>query len=596
MLTYLIQMIACSGILYAYYHFFLRNEKFHQYNRFYLLSAIVLSLLLPLLKIPVEVHEADKNPIYAFVSTGENVAVSVRQGLNYSLLPVIAYAIIVLLLLLKLVIAIIKIIRIKNEAIPEQLDDITLLRTTHPESPFSFFNWLFWNKNTRLDAPEGNHIFRHEMYHIRSRHSRDIIFMEIILCIAWFNPFFYGFRKEIKTIQEFLADKHATSNGDVSDYASLLLLQAINSQKHQLVNPFFQNQLKRRIAMLLSSKEPRLQWLRKLLVLPIAAITLALFGFTYKKEIKEAVAAIPDIAGNAVSNTVNKNSASKNIQAIKTVKDTVPSSIKNKKVNALYETDQQRYLKLNPVTVVAWADKEPEKKLLREGEEKVDVVAAYPGSWSTFLERNLDASIAAKNGAPAGNYQVLVRFIINTDGTVSDCVPLTDEGYGMEDEVLRVLKKSGRWSPALNNKDGGEPKPVKSYRIQPVNFQVLSKKSASDAVATKEPLIQEEVFTKAEQDAAYPGNWRAFLEKNLNGAVPVDNKAPAGNYTTIIQFIVDKEGNTSHFKALSNVGYGMEDEALRAIKASGKWEPAVQNGRAVAAYRKQPVTFQILEQ
>ncbi|MCH5686500.1 hypothetical protein LWM68_20915 [Niabella sp. W65] len=76
MITYLIQMMACSGILYAYYYFFLRNEKFHQYNRFYLLIAMALSLLLPLLKIPVTIKDTDTSPVYAFVSTGEAVVVT----------------------------------------------------------------------------------------------------------------------------------------------------------------------------------------------------------------------------------------------------------------------------------------------------------------------------------------------------------------------------------------------------------------------------------------------------------------------------------------------------------------------------------------
>lgn len=77
MLTYFIQMIVCSGILYAYYHFFLRNERFHQYNRFYLLVSMVLSLVLPLIKIPVNLSP-DNNAssiIYAFAGTNENITV-----------------------------------------------------------------------------------------------------------------------------------------------------------------------------------------------------------------------------------------------------------------------------------------------------------------------------------------------------------------------------------------------------------------------------------------------------------------------------------------------------------------------------------------
>jgi hypothetical protein len=115
------------------------------------------------------------------------------------------------------------------------------------------------------------------------------------------------------------------------------------------------------------------------------------------------------------------------------------------------------------------------------------------------------------------------------------------------------------------------------------------------------------VFEKVEKEAAYPGGeqgWRKFLEKNLNPNVPVDNGAPAGNYTVYVQFVVDKSGMVSDVKALTNHGYGMEAEVLRILKkfggggwgTSGAWEPATVNGRAVNAYRKQPVTFQVLDE
>lgn len=115
----------------------------------------------------------------------------------------------------------------------------------------------------------------------------------------------------------------------------------------------------------------------------------------------------------------------------------------------------------------------------------------------------------------------------------------------------------------------------------------------------KKPEPEPEIFTKVEIDASYPGGpsaWRNFLERNLRGETPVDNGATPGNYTVIIQFVVDVAGNVSDIKALTNLGYGMEQEAIRVLKRSGKWKPAIQNGREVKAYRKQPITFQVLEQ
>lgn len=102
------------------------------------------------------------------------------------------------------------------------------------------------------------------------------------------------------------------------------------------------------------------------------------------------------------------------------------------------------------------------------------------------------------------------------------------------------------------------------------------------------------VFEKVETEARFPGGeqqWRSYLEKNLNANTPVDNGAPVGKFTVLVQFIVDREGKVSDIKALTHIGYGMEAEVIRIIKRSGAWQPAIQNKRTVKAYRKQPVTF-----
>lgn len=106
----------------------------------------------------------------------------------------------------------------------------------------------------------------------------------------------------------------------------------------------------------------------------------------------------------------------------------------------------------------------------------------------------------------------------------------------------------------------------------------------------------DEIVDIVEVDAKYPGNWRAFLERNLNANVPLDNGAPAGHYSVVIQFVVDKEGNVSDITPLTNQGFGMEQEAVRVIKKATKWEPAFQNGYKVKAYRKQVITFEVLEE
>jgi len=108
--------------------------------------------------------------------------------------------------------------------------------------------------------------------------------------------------------------------------------------------------------------------------------------------------------------------------------------------------------------------------------------------------------------------------------------------------------------------------------------------------------IDDKMFERVEVEAAYPGGasaWFKFLSRTVKGEVPSDNNAPAGTYTVIVQFVVNKDSTLTDFSALTKHGYGMEQEVIRALRLSGKWIPAMQNGRTVKAYRKQPVTFNV---
>ena len=113
------------------------------------------------------------------------------------------------------------------------------------------------------------------------------------------------------------------------------------------------------------------------------------------------------------------------------------------------------------------------------------------------------------------------------------------------------------------------------------------------------PAVDDKIFEKVEIEAFFSDNedaWGAFLMANLKAHIPVKRKAPAGTYTVVAQFIVDKEGRLSGITTITNHGFGMEAEVVRVLKRSPRWKPAVQDGRKVKAYRRQPITFVISEE
>ncbi len=105
---------------------------------------------------------------------------------------------------------------------------------------------------------------------------------------------------------------------------------------------------------------------------------------------------------------------------------------------------------------------------------KTEVEAAFPGgdkAWTKYLETNLDTLVTVIHNAPAGRYEVLVRFIVSEDGSISDVKTQTNYGYGMEEEAKRLIRKGPRWIPAVQN-----GRKVNAYRTQPVIFIVGSQK------------------------------------------------------------------------------------------------------------------------
>lgn len=638
-LLYFIQVIISSGILYGFYHFVLRNTLFHKYNRYYLLASVLLSVFVPFLNIPIyfsgnnHTTNGIVNTIFYFgMDQGNEAVVSIYKsttkvdGFNWSQILLIAYIFITLLAFLRMIVSLIKITNLKRKYPVEKIDSISFYKTNEPGTPFSFFYGLFWNNKLELHSPKGQQIFRHEIFHIRQLHTVDVLFLKMVSALFWINPFFHLIKKETKAIHEFLADEFAIQSSDKWQYAELLLMQALQTQ-HSIVNPFFHNQIKRRIAMIQNSTTTGKQYLRKLLTLPALAIVLALFAFNYKARRNEK----QQLQVSTVTDTLPKNLSGTKLLIDKENEFTIKSDsivIKDNEntkdidfkealiiVNGnrvLYQDFIKKTYTAGIMTIYPKNDAEAiklygadavngviEMKAVRiinnsASTTKIDTEAGFPGgdvAWRKYLTQNLNAATPVENGAPSGKYTVMILFQIDADGSVKDIKAITNHGYGMEKEAIRIIKKGPKWVPA--NQGGVN---VSSYRKQPLTFVVTSS-SASDK---KDFNNISNLITQLEGNTPpqFPGGtaaWREFLVKNLNANIPVDSGASKGTYKTEVQFIVDAAGNISNITPKTKWGHGMEQEVVRLLKQSPKWIPAKENGKAVLAYTQVPVTFVVVE-
>jgi N-acetylmuramoyl-L-alanine amidase len=284
---YFLKVIICSAILCSYYFIALRNKKFHSWNRFYLLASVVLALLVPLIKINI-FHDpvTDKGAVIQMLQTinyGDEVVIELsRNGFHWdeALLPPIFYALVSLFLSGIFLLSLNRIRKLKKKFPETDIEGIKFINTTAKETPFSFFNSIFWNNAIDLHSKAGKQIFNHEIAHIKEKHSYDKIFMNLVMIFFWLNPFFWLTRKELYIIHEFIADKKALEDSDTNAFAEMILQTVYPGQKFSITNNFFYSPLKRRFLMLTKNQNPKVNYVSRLLVLPLAAVVF--FAFTLK--------------------------------------------------------------------------------------------------------------------------------------------------------------------------------------------------------------------------------------------------------------------------------------------------------------------------
>jgi TonB-dependent SusC/RagA subfamily outer membrane receptor len=275
---YLVKSMILSGIFFGYYSLFLKNTIYHAYNRFYLLAAMALSLVIPFFKLSMfsvtEEQAAGAKQVLIYLSQLPAAPVQ-QENIAWELLII---ATISSLLVFYLAYSIYRIFRLKAMNDKTPMGEFTFIETDFEEAPFSFFSNLFWKKSISIDDESGRKMLQHEIAHIREKHSWDRLFSQLICAIFWMNPFNWIIQKELQNIHEFIADRDAVGSGEVDAFAKMLLQTHYGDHFLNPSHSFYYSSIKRRIIMLTTSQAPKYAYLRKVAVLPMLAFILALFS------------------------------------------------------------------------------------------------------------------------------------------------------------------------------------------------------------------------------------------------------------------------------------------------------------------------------
>ena len=328
-LLYLLKSTLISGIFVAYYWIALRDKKFHYYNRFYLLTVSLLSLVIPMLNFNWFTVEKpvlyNSNEIVKFILpiSNENTLIQF-SWLDYSLVIVGIIAIVLLSILL---LNVLKIQFLKRKCSVTKMDGFDFINTNEDNAPFSFLNNLFWKQTISLQEEGGQQIFKHEITHIQQKHTWDRIYCQTLTSIFWLNPFNWLIQKELITIHEFIADEEAVGNSNIQAFAKMLLQTHYGNHFLNPTHQFFYSSIKRRLFMLNQNKKTKFSHLRRLFVLPITICVVLSFSI---KTIEVKASAI-----------IRENFR-KNITQIQSETDTLPKAklavLKGKKIKATTKT------------------------------------------------------------------------------------------------------------------------------------------------------------------------------------------------------------------------------------------------------------------
>jgi beta-lactamase regulating signal transducer with metallopeptidase domain len=275
LIMYILKLVAISAVLWGYYALVLRDERFHQYNRFYLLGAFVVSTILPLIPWKFWQLKTDM-PLtrYAFQELEKPQS---ALSFDYSILALIAIALVSIVLLAVMLRGILRLTALERNYPKERRDGIVFIATDLDNAPFSFWNRLFWRDNLDLQSQKGQKIFKHEITHIKQRHTLDRLYAQLMCGVFWMNPFFWKISKELETLHEFIADQSAVGDDSASELAELLLHTHFNPQLFNPTHSFHLSSIKRRIMMLTKPKNTKMAYLRQLASLPIVTVLIALF-------------------------------------------------------------------------------------------------------------------------------------------------------------------------------------------------------------------------------------------------------------------------------------------------------------------------------
>ncbi|MDD7886823.1 energy transducer TonB [Flavivirga sp. 57AJ16] len=571
MVHYIINTVAFQLFFLIIYDLFLKKETFFNWNRAYLLVTSILSLVIPFIEInhfkeiipPGYIISLPEAIIGNVSQTDANtlqldpVLITTKPVWSWELVLYIGMLLAALLLLFKIT----KLILIVSKNPKTKRGHLFIVRLLNSYAAFSCFHYIFLGE--QINEKDKASILKHEMVHVKQKHTLDLLFFEVLRILFWFSPLVYMYQNRMMQLHEFIADKKASKNQSKTDYYENLLSQVFQTKNISFINPFFkQSLIKKRIVMLQKSQSKQINLLKYVLLIPTI---FAMMVYT---------------STQAQKSDKNKTEVSDG--------------------TALQEVDIEV-----PFAVVEQVPVFPGCEDLSREEQK-DCISK---SIAKHVNRNFNTELATQLGL-IGRQRINVIFKIDTDGNIGE-VRSRAPHPKLEEEAIRVIKTLPRMIPG---KQKGKTVVV-PYSL-PIIFQVQDRSVVDETLvaahkevsAKDEPLENIEVpFGVIDQVPIFPGcdslssrfekrnctsgNIQEFVAKNFNTKLATDLGLTGRQRINVI-FKIDTEGHITGVRSRASHPK-LEEEAIRVISALPKMIPGKQKGNKVTVPYSLPIIFEV---
>ena len=464
----IILLLGISFLCWLIYKSVLADHKLFVFNRFFLLGTVVISLAIPFIQIDIA---RENNPVTRTVNLYyiQEVIIGKAPQPSFNWYKIVAYGYIVITVffIIRFILGILQIAHRIYKNKKKTVDNIHYILLDNKQIPYCFLNYIFVPREDFINRNIESEILQHEQAHLFQKHTLDIMFIQLVIAFAWFNPFFWLIKQSITANHEFLADEHTLRlSKDIQHYRKLIISKTIAPYHNQFASNFNFLLTKKRFIMM--TKQTSKNKVR-ILKLSGAALLIAAtaFGISMNAKEKESITTslttkLDEISDSALALAISKSDTtkqerkaiiSKKIEELNAETATKRAEI-IKKYNKSGELKNSDFPPAPPVPPAAppAPPTPPKAPISPDAYAKVDKEASFPDGIESFrnlFTQNFDNSKVDGKGT----IKTTASYIIDKDGNVKNIVVVgPNESFNTEvKRTIETIVTKKKWVPAQLN-------------------------------------------------------------------------------------------------------------------------------------------------